>query len=157
MKFMIPIVPKAQMRTGAGTVTLADGKVRGTVFKKKKQREAEGVLVALLEKYQPSVPMQGALLLGVRAYLPMPAGKPKWYSGKPKEFHQDARSGAVRPITKPDLDNLLKCVKDCLTTLQFWGDDKQVVGYLPDTGKYYSDRPRWEIEIVPFRAVGVLG
>ena len=31
-----------------------------------------------------------------------------------------------------------------------------IPGYLPHTGKYYSDRPRWEIEIVPFAAVAPL-
>ncbi len=30
----------------------------------------------------------------------------------------------------------------------YWKDDKQVCGYLPLNGKYYSDYPRWEIEIV---------
>jgi len=29
----------------------------------------------------------------------------------------------------------------------FWQDDKQVVEYLPGTGKYYGDPARWEIEI----------
>jgi Holliday junction resolvase RusA-like endonuclease len=61
-------------------------------------------------------------------------------------------------VTKPDLDNLLKQIKDCLTQMQFWTDDKLVVGYLPGVGKYYSDRPRWEIEIRPWAfAQGLLG
>ncbi len=53
----------------------------------------------------------------------------------------------LRPVTKPDMDNLLKHVKDCLSMQRFWIDDRIVVGYLAGTGKYYSERPRWEIEI----------
>ena len=52
----------------------------------------------------------------------------------------------TRPTTKPDLDNLLKQFKDCAKGI-FWEDDKQVVEYLPGTGKYYGSPARWEIVI----------
>jgi Holliday junction resolvase RusA-like endonuclease len=136
MKIALHITPVAQMRARHSVVA---GHSR--TYKDKKQRHAEEGMMALLAPHQPAQPMTGPLLLGVRAYLPIPASKPKkWQAG--------ALAGSIRPTTKPDLDNLIKHVKDCLTMLRFWGDDKQVVGYLPMTGKWYSDSPRWEIEIV---------
>ncbi|MDY0258488.1 MAG: RusA family crossover junction endodeoxyribonuclease [Desulfovibrio sp.] len=136
MKITVKIVPKAQMRARHGVV---NGFSR--TYKDKRQVVEEEALMALLGPYQPAQPMQGQLLLGVKAYMPIPASKTK-------TFKTLARKGVVRPTTKPDLDNLLKHVKDCLSKLRFWGDDKLVVGYLPHTGKYYSDEPRWEIEIL---------
>ncbi len=55
-------------------------------------------------------------------------------------------AGKIRPTTKPDLDNCIKNLKDVCKGV-FWQDDKQVVEYLPGTGKYYGDPARWEIEI----------
>ena len=137
MKFTIPIVPKGQMRARHTTV---NGFSR--TYKAPKQAREEEALMALLGKFQPETAMQGPLLLGVKAYLQIPAS---W----PQKRSQAAKNGMLRPTCKPDLDNLIKHVKDCLTMLRFWNDDKQVVGFLPHTGKYYSDIPRWEIEIVP--------
>ncbi len=137
MKFVIPIIPTAQMR--------ARHAVRGTfatTYKAPEQRSREETLKAFLAQVQPVAPLEGPLLLGVRAYLPMPKMN--------RRDTEAALAGDLRPVTKPDLDNLLKQIKDCLSQMLFWGDDKQVVGYLPHTGKYYSDRPRWEIEIVPW-------
>jgi Holliday junction resolvase RusA-like endonuclease len=111
-------------------------------FKASAQREAETHLIGLLEPHRPAQPFEGAVTLGVRAYLPIPAS---W----PKQQRAEAEAGHLRPTSKPDLDNLIKNIKDCLTALNFWQDDRQVVEYLPGTGKYYDDTqgPRWEIEI----------
>lgn len=136
IKFTIPIVPTAQMRARHGVV---HGFSR--TYKDEKQEARENVLMTFLAKFQPATPMQGELLLGVKAYLPIP-------TSKAKKWKEAAASGKIRPTTKPDLDNLIKHLKDCLSMMRFWGDDKQVVGYLPHTGKYYSENPRWEIEIV---------
>lgn len=110
-------------------------------YKDPKQVREEEKLKEILSRDKPSEAMQGPLLLGVRVYLPIPESKPKLWK-------TEAVAGRIRPTSTPDLDNLLKHVTDCLSKLQFWRDDRQVVGYLPHTGKYYSDRPRWEIEIV---------
>lgn len=146
VKMTIPIVPKAQMRARHGVV---NGFSR--TYKDPKQAKEEQVLMACLVQFVPAVPLDGQLLLGVKAFLPIPASKPKIWKAS-------ARSGIIRPTVKPDLDNLLKHVNDCLTMLRFWQDDKQVVGFLPHTGKYYSDKPRWEIEICGLKTerVGLL-
>lgn len=135
MNITIPIIPKGQMRARHATI---NGFSR--TYKDPKQAREEQALMAMLAPHQPAEPLQGPLLIGVSAYLPIPVSKPKsWKAG--------ALSGEIRPTVKPDLDNLIKHVKDCLTMLRFWDDDKQVVGYLP-SGKFYSDRPRWEIKIL---------
>lgn len=136
MKIIIPIAPVGQMRPRAAVV---GGHAR--VHKAKQQQSREYAMMSLLAPHKPSTPMQGPILLGVKAYLPIPVSKPKAWKAA-------ALAGQVRPTSKPDLDNLLKHVKDCLTEMGFWGDDAQVVGYLPGTGKHYSAEPRWEIEIV---------
>ena len=139
MKFTVNAVPKGQRRTRACVLA---GHAR--VFKDKKQAAEERTFEALLARFQPSEPFSGPLLLGVKAYLPIPQSKPvKW--------RQAALNGQIRPAVKPDMDNMLKHVKDCLSAMRFWDDDKLVVGYLPGTGKYYGEPPRWEIEIIPWR------
>jgi Holliday junction resolvase RusA-like endonuclease len=138
IKIVIPIEPKAQMR--------ARHAVRGKhamAYKCKEQREAEDVLKVFLMRNQPQLPFSGPLSFGVRAYLPIP-------KSKAKKWQSDARAGRCRPTTKPDMDNLLKHLKDCLTQMRYWEDDKQVVEYMAGTGKYYSDQPRWEVEIRPW-------
>ncbi|WP_051294907.1 RusA family crossover junction endodeoxyribonuclease [Maridesulfovibrio bastinii] len=138
MKFTVPIEPKAQMR--------ARHAVRGRhamAYKDKKQEQAEDTLNTFLIQSRPDEPMIGPLMLRVKAYLPIP-------KSKTKKFKAGALAGKIRPTVKPDMDNLLKMIKDCMTQMRYWEDDKQVVEYLPGTGKYYSDRPRWEIELKPW-------
>ena len=56
----------------------------------------------------------------------------------------EAADGILRPTTKPDIDNYIKGILDSLNGL-FWHDDGQIVEI--HAGKYYSDRPRIEMEI----------
>ena len=41
--------------------------------------------------------------------------------------------------TKPDLDNLMKLLQDCMTQLHFWDDDALIVGLM--TEKRWSSQP----------------
>jgi len=49
-----------------------------------------------------------------------------------------------RHIRKPDLDNMLKFIKDCLNG-ELWNDDSQVAEVR--MGKIYDDNPRTEITV----------
>jgi len=69
--------------------------------------------------------------LYVRFYMPIPRS---WSKRKQEE----ARAGRLRHTKKPDLDNLLKAVKDALTGL-VWHDDSQI--YDIAVYKQYSDKP----------------
>ena len=83
--------------------------------------------------------LDGALTLSVRVFRPIP-------SSMSKKKAALAELGEIRPITKPDLDNYIKGIKDALQGI-CWKDDSQVVAYVEPTGKYYSSRPRVEVEI----------
>jgi Holliday junction resolvase RusA-like endonuclease len=145
MNFTIIIPPKGQMRgRSTGRIIKGGGKkgqdiAVSRVHKHDNQLIEEERLISLITKYRPEVPLAGPIMLGVRAYLPIPKKSKKWMRA--------ALAGEIRPETKPDLDNLEKHLKDCCKGI-FWGDDKQVVGHTPEFGKYYGDPPRWEIEII---------
>ena len=63
---------------------------------------------------------------------------------KSKKFHKQAIEGLLRPITKPDTDNIAKNIKDALNKLAY-PDDSQIV--CEHIEKFYSDNPRVEIKI----------
>jgi Holliday junction resolvase RusA-like endonuclease len=139
LSFTISIAPRGQMRARHTAKKTKSGKVFSKTYKDEKQQDAETVLYAYLRDYVPASPIEGPIALGIRAFMPMPKKSKKWTA--------DALAGFIRPTTKPDLDNMIKHIKDCMTTMQFWHDDNQVVEYLPGTGKYYSESPRWEIVV----------
>jgi Holliday junction resolvase RusA-like endonuclease len=131
----IPLEPTGQMRPRS---SVRAG--HAFVHKDKKQASRERAIMACVAQSMPVTRFEGPLLMGVRAYLPLP-------KSKPKKWLEQARMGLIRPTVKPDLDNLIKQIKDCLTQMGVWEDDKNVVEYLPGTGKWYSANPRWEIEV----------
>lgn len=135
LRIIIPVAPTGQMRPRLST---RGGFARA--HKDAKQESREATIKAYLATCCPPEPFTGPLVLGVRAYMPIPAS---WS----KSAKHSAAMGTLRPTSKPDLDNAVKQIKDCLTQMQFWGDDRQVVEFAPGTGKYYSTTPRWEIEI----------
>jgi Holliday junction resolvase RusA-like endonuclease len=148
MKFTITIPPKAQKRAKSrGFIIKGGGKkgqdiARAQTYTDEDQRTEQNRLMALMYEFRPPEPLQGPLLLGVKAYLPIP-------KSKPKKWQAAALAGEIRPTSRPDTDNLIKQIKDCANRAM-WGDDCQVVEYLPGTGKYYDDGggTRWEIEII---------
>lgn len=66
---------------------------------------------------------------------------PKSFS---KKKHNEAIEGVLRPTTKPDIDNLVKGIKDGLSKV-IWHDDSQVISLVAN--KYYSDNPRADVII----------
>ena len=134
ISLVVPLVPVGQMRARHAR--------RGNfsmTYKDNQQDSRENELRFFLRKYAPGVPWSGPVELCVKAYMPIPAS----WSKKKKE---EALTGKIRPTVKPDFDNIIKHVKDVMNKI-FWDDDKQVVGFLPGSGKYYSTKPRWEITV----------
>ena len=72
----------------------------------------------------------------------------KFYIPMLKSFTKTKRemalNGSLRPPTRPDIDNYIKGTLDGLNGI-FWEDDGQIVEL--HAGKYYSDKPRIEMEI----------
>lgn len=81
--------------------------------------------------------IEGPVSVKMRFFYPIPKD---WSKAKKTE----AREGTRRPIVKPDIDN---CVKGCFDALNkiAWKDDNLVVE--ESSSKWYSDKPRIEIEI----------
>lgn len=80
--------------------------------------------------------IEGAVILKIAAYYPIP----KSASNKKKEMMM---KGEIRPIVRPDFDNVIKIFADALSALAY-KDDSQVVG--SEFSKYYGT-PRCEIVI----------
>lgn len=93
-------------------------------------------LVAYQNK--PSKLITESIKLKADIYL-MP---PKKYRTGPKR--KLIASGELRPTTKPDLDNLIKGIKDGCNKI-IWHDDSQVVEMT--VRKFYSEQPRAEVTI----------
>lgn len=133
MKFTIYTRPVGQMRARAT--------IRGrhaTVYKAAKQEQNEQTLAALMVAHRPSTPMDGPVLLYVNAVFACPASKSK-------KWTNEALRGQIRPTTKPDADNIAKHIKDVMTQLQFWHDDKQVAELV--VRKWYGTRDHIDIDV----------
>ena len=87
---------------------------------------------------KPTELIKGPIKLQADVYL-MP---PKKYHTGPKRAL--IASGELRPITKPDTDNLIKGIKDGMSKI-IWHDDAQIVELT--VRKYYSEQPRAEVTI----------
>lgn len=88
------------------------------------------------------------LILGARFYLARPGYLDALVGRAPNKVHKFA-AGPLRCYRKPDLDNLLKSLKDAMLGIA-WKDDSLVCEYAPGTGKYYHERggvPRVEVTI----------
>lgn len=77
------------------------------------------------------------LTMLIKAYFTIP----KSVSKKKREL---MLSGKIRPIKKPDWDNVGKIIADSLNKIPY-KDDAQIVS--ASLEKYYSDRPRVEVFI----------
>lgn len=97
------------------------------------------VKLAAAEQMQGKFLFEGPLALSVSVYRSIP----KSFSKKKMAL---AEQGIERPITKPDVDNYVKAIKDALKGI-VWRDDSQIVDYVPPFGKFYSSKPRIEVEI----------
>ncbi len=84
-------------------------------------RDTREKLTAHLARFAPEKPLNGAIRLTV-----------KWLFPKGKAH----RDGEYK-TTRPDTDNLIKLLKDCMTALHFWHDDSQVASEINE--KFYAD------------------
>lgn len=87
-------------------VTVKNGKP--IFFEDTALKNARASFMANLARFRPAEPMRGAVRLLT-----------KWcFAGKTAEPRYK--------ITKPDTDNMIKLLKDCMTRSGFWADDAQV-------------------------------
>jgi len=94
------------------------------------------VLAAALE-VRPEKPLDIPLYVTIVAFRSIPKAMSK------KKVTQAMR-GELRPTTKPDIDNIVKGVKDALKGV-IWRDDSLVVSLF--AAKYYDEVPRVEVTV----------
>lgn len=87
--------------------------------------------------YPDHRPVEVPVRMLLKAYFGIPAS---WS----KKKQQASLCGRIRPTKRPDWDNLGKLVSDALNGMAY-RDDAQIVE--ATAAKWYSDRPRVEIEI----------
>jgi Holliday junction resolvase RusA-like endonuclease len=134
--FRINCLPVAQKRARS-RATPKNGKWIATTYKDPAQQQQEDNFIPLLQEHKPLAPHAGPVSLNVIVYLPIPASKSK-------KWQAAALSREILPTKKPDLDNLLKHLKDCMKGI-FYLDDKQIIAV--QAFKYYAMQPGWDIEV----------
>lgn len=132
ISFTIPLAPRGQARARSSVIC-----GHAHTYKSGKQRLEEDKLAALVAPHCPPVPWTGAVELQVTAYLPLPSA----WSRKKKEM---ALGGRIPYVKKPDLDNIVKHLKDVLSGMVYV-DDKQIT-YI-NAVKCYGEPPRWVVTV----------
>lgn len=135
IEFIVPAVPVAQPRA---TISTQAGIPRAYVPTKHAVTAFKATCrQAAHEAMGQGAPLQGPIGLELTFILP----RPKRLIWKSRTMHR------VRHISKPDLDNLQKSVKDALSKL-VWADDAQVCEVVAD--KYIAsgdERPHVEVSV----------
>ena len=130
-KYIFSIIPQAQARPRATRmgrgIRLYDPK-KTADFKKELRAMARGLDVE---------PLQNALSVEIWFYRAV-------QKSISKKEHVRRTTGHVRPIVKPDVDNLCKAALDSFNGV-LWKDDAQIVDL--NLHKFYSDKPRIEIKL----------
>lgn len=101
-----------------------------------KSRDYKSYVRLIAAQNAPDSPVEGAIEFSLRIYRAIPKGMPKYK-------REAAKAGTLRPVTKPDVSNVLKGVEDALKGV-WYKDDSQIVGF-GVLGKWYDERPRIEI------------
>ena len=134
IKIIIPGIPIAKKRPrfarrGRFTVAYND------------QQTEEGKFLLLAREMLNGFYATGPIAMGFCFVFP----RPKSHYGAGKNSDKLKPSAPVYHVTRPDMDNLIKFVKDCLNG-EAWKDDSQVCLY-DNAVKCYGDNPRTVITI----------
>ncbi|MFS1511864.1 RusA family crossover junction endodeoxyribonuclease [Chengkuizengella sp. SCS-71B] len=132
IKFVVNEEPVAQARP---RVTTKNGKPR--LYDPDKSKYFKQLVAMKAKQYAPETLLDCPLLLRITFYRSIPKN---FTIAKRKQIED----GELRPITKPDIDNYVKAIKDALNKV-IWTDDSKVVEL--HASKFYSEYPRVVIEI----------
>lgn len=134
ISFTIYGEPVAQ---GRPKLTTINGMARA--YDPKKSRDWKDYVKLAASEHAMSALLEGPLLLEVTIYRQTT----KAISSSKKKA-EAAEMGELLPVSKPDVDNYLKGIKDALNGV-IWKDDSQVTDVI--ARKRYSARPRVEVTI----------
>lgn len=102
-----------------------------------KSRDFKHFVKMVAAEHAPAALIETEIHLFVDIYRPIP----KSFS---KKKRAEAILGLLRPTKKPDLDNLVKGIKDGLSKV-IWQDDAQIVEMT--VRKFYSENPRAVVKL----------
>lgn len=102
----------------------------GAYYKTPELRNAESKYMAWLAKSKPEKPLDGAVVLTVQ------------FGFQPSNLHPHG----TPKTTKPDTDNMVKLLKDCMTKCGYWHDDAQVA--METVVKIYHEAPGILVEVM---------
>jgi Holliday junction resolvase RusA-like endonuclease len=132
IKFIVYGEPIAQGRPRG---SVQNGKVR--MYDPAKSSDYKKYVGLIASQHRPPNLIESAVSLTVKVYRPIPKLS--------KVKHKQAVDGSLRPVSKPDLSNYIKGVEDAIEGI-ILKNDSQVIDY-GQSGKWYSENPRIEIEI----------
>ena len=134
IEFFMPMIPP--------TVTQQEHKVmvnrktgRVQYYDPPELRAARAKLTDMIGRYAPEQPLEGALQLVTKWIWPMETDGQIVLNGMEYRWK----------TSKPDTDNLIKMLKDCMTRTGYWKDDAQVASEI--TQKFYGPKPGIYIEV----------
>jgi Holliday junction resolvase RusA-like endonuclease len=133
ISFFLPAIPRGQSR--------ARHTRSGITYKSADQKIDEQSIQAQMMPHRPPAAYAGAIKLRVTATMPIPASKPK-------KWKIQAQNGCVFPTGRPDADNIAKNIIDCLVSMRFMDDDRQICRL--EVVKQYGDVPGYHVEMEEF-------
>lgn len=141
MKYAIKVSGEPIAKARPRFTKMQDGKP--FVYTPLETRKYENLIKLIYMDYHGATidELQGELKLTVMAYFKMP-------KSASKKKKQQMELGEIRPIKKPDMDNIIKIVSDALNGIAY-EDDKQITNVVAE--KYYSYEPRVEITVEKIR------
>lgn len=126
IEFFLPMQKPPTVTQQEHQVRVVNGKP--IFYEPQELKAARQLLMDSVARYVPEHPLDGPVQLIT-----------KWiWKGEGK--------GASYKVTKPDTDNLIKMLKDCMTRTGFWNDDAQVASEI--TEKFWSDIPGIYVKVV---------
>lgn len=102
---------------------------------REKQKPWASIISVTAQECHRGPLIEGPVKLSLEFTLP----RLKSHFGSGKKAHLVKENAPIWHVSKPDLDKLIRCVKDALTGV-IWKDDSQVC-LLGPTDKHYGDRP----------------
>lgn len=102
-----------------------------------KSRDFKNFVKLVAADHAPAALIETEIRLYVDIYRPIP-------KSLSKKKRAEAIAGQLRPTKKPDLDNLVKGIKDGMSKV-IWHDDAQIVEMT--VRKFYSENPRAVVKV----------
>ena len=120
IEFFIPMIPPTKTHQQK-KIHVVNGKP--ITYEPQELKNIRLKLLTLVAPHKPIAPMVEPVQLIT-----------KWlYPAKGKHKNGDYKT------TKPDTDNMIKLLKDCMTLVGYWKDDAYVVSEI--TEKFYANKP----------------